>query len=326
MILAEKIIKLRKHFGWSQEELAEKLAVSRQSVSKWESTNSVPDLNKIIKLAEIFSVSTDFLLKDELETTEYLSEAQEANVAQISLEQALNFVDIKITEARLITKGVMLSMMSVVPLFMLLALAETNQFGLTKKMAAALGIVAILMIVSLAVSFFIKTNQHKKELQQITGEHFELAYGVHSALSQKLENFRALYYQRLSLAVFLFIFSSVPLMMSAIFSASGNAILMMLCLLFIIIALGIYFVMPVSTEFEAYQYLLVEGDLDAGKSDAIKQAEKLAAFFWPLVLAIYLAWSLWTMHWGVTWIVFPISAAVFAALVGLMGMIKKTQD
>mgnify|MGYP002412237337 CR=1 FL=1 len=67
MILADKIIQLRKQFGWSQENLADALNVSRQSVSKWESGNSIPDLTKILKMAEIFGVSTDYLLKDEIE-------------------------------------------------------------------------------------------------------------------------------------------------------------------------------------------------------------------------------------------------------------------
>ena len=62
MILAEKIIMLRKKKGWSQEELAMRLGVSRQSVSKWESTASIPDLDKIITLSEVFGVSTDYLL------------------------------------------------------------------------------------------------------------------------------------------------------------------------------------------------------------------------------------------------------------------------
>ena len=65
MILADKIIELRKRNGWSQEELAEKLNVSRQSISKWEGAQSIPDMNRIIKMSEIFGVSTDFLLKDE---------------------------------------------------------------------------------------------------------------------------------------------------------------------------------------------------------------------------------------------------------------------
>ena len=70
MILAEKIQSLRKKNGWSQEDLAEKLNVSRQSVSKWESAASIPDINKILELAKLFGVTTDYLLKDSMEQTE----------------------------------------------------------------------------------------------------------------------------------------------------------------------------------------------------------------------------------------------------------------
>ena len=66
MILAEKITELRKKNGWSQEELAEQLDVSRQSISKWESAQSTPDMNRILKMSDIFGVSTDYLLKDEM--------------------------------------------------------------------------------------------------------------------------------------------------------------------------------------------------------------------------------------------------------------------
>ena len=67
MILAEKISEERKKNGWSQEELADKLGVSRQAVSKWESAGSIPELQKIIQLAALFNISTDYLLKDEIE-------------------------------------------------------------------------------------------------------------------------------------------------------------------------------------------------------------------------------------------------------------------
>ena len=62
MILADKISELRKKNDWSQEELAGQLGVSRQSVSKWESAASIPDLDKILKMSELFGVSTDYLL------------------------------------------------------------------------------------------------------------------------------------------------------------------------------------------------------------------------------------------------------------------------
>lgn len=67
MIFADKLIKLRRQKGWSQEELAEQMSVTRQSVSKWESMQSLPDLDRILQLSKLFGVSTDYLLKDEIE-------------------------------------------------------------------------------------------------------------------------------------------------------------------------------------------------------------------------------------------------------------------
>lgn len=64
MTLAEKILSLRTARGMSQDDLAEKLEVSRQSVSKWETAQSTPDLDKIIKLADLFGVSVDQLVRE----------------------------------------------------------------------------------------------------------------------------------------------------------------------------------------------------------------------------------------------------------------------
>ena len=66
MPLADKIMELRKKQGWSQIDLADRLDVSRQSVSKWEMAQAVPELDKIIKMSELFAVTTDYLLKDEV--------------------------------------------------------------------------------------------------------------------------------------------------------------------------------------------------------------------------------------------------------------------
>ena len=64
MPLSEKILSLRTRMGLSQEDLAEKLGVSRQSVSKWETGQSVPDLDKLIKLADLFQISVDELVRE----------------------------------------------------------------------------------------------------------------------------------------------------------------------------------------------------------------------------------------------------------------------
>ena len=71
MTFSDKLIALRKKAGWSQEELAERLNVSCQSVSKWESAQSMPDIDKILQLSSLFSVTTDCLLKDMQAEPEY---------------------------------------------------------------------------------------------------------------------------------------------------------------------------------------------------------------------------------------------------------------
>lgn len=70
MTFGEKLQKLRRQAGMSQEELAERLSVSRQAVSRWELEGTLPDAGKIVSLSRIFSVTTDYLLKDELEFSE----------------------------------------------------------------------------------------------------------------------------------------------------------------------------------------------------------------------------------------------------------------
>ena len=63
MTIADRILTLRKSKGMSQEELADAVGVSRQAVSKWESEQATPDLEKVVIMSDIFDVTTDYLLK-----------------------------------------------------------------------------------------------------------------------------------------------------------------------------------------------------------------------------------------------------------------------
>lgn len=70
MKFSEKLIDLRRKSGLTQEELAEKINISRQSLSKWELGTSTPDTENILKLSRVFNVSTDYLLLDEKSSEE----------------------------------------------------------------------------------------------------------------------------------------------------------------------------------------------------------------------------------------------------------------
>ena len=88
-MLGEKIRSLRKDNGISQEELAEKLGVSRQSVSLWENGQTMPSMDSIVAIAKIFNVSTDLLLNNDIgiETEEKLDLPKEQDVPQQEMEE-----------------------------------------------------------------------------------------------------------------------------------------------------------------------------------------------------------------------------------------------
>lgn len=78
MTFGEKLIKLRKQMGLSQEELASQITVSRQSISKWELNESIPDTENMVQISDIFNVSIDYLLKEEVDSEEQTPVVQKA--------------------------------------------------------------------------------------------------------------------------------------------------------------------------------------------------------------------------------------------------------
>lgn len=107
MIFADKLIQLRKKAGWSQEELADQMNVTRQSVSKWEGAQAVPDLEKMIRLSELFGVSTDYLLKDEIEEAEHIElPDNRPALKRVSMEEANAFLSAKASTAKTIAYAV----------------------------------------------------------------------------------------------------------------------------------------------------------------------------------------------------------------------------
>ena len=90
MNVSQKILLQRKKKGISQEDLANALNVSRQAVSKWESSQSVPDMDKIVALSSYFNITTDYLLKDEIETIDGADNYSSKNVDMQMLNKELS--------------------------------------------------------------------------------------------------------------------------------------------------------------------------------------------------------------------------------------------
>lgn len=143
MTLGNKIIKERNKKGWSQEELADKLGVSGQTVSEWESSRSVPDLQSVILMAELFGVSTDYLLREdpfpEETSAAYTDESVEKaeTVRRVSMEEANEFLDMKRKGASIVANAVSMCITSPVPVVVLGVLAKSGIINIKETLAGA---------------------------------------------------------------------------------------------------------------------------------------------------------------------------------------------
>ena len=148
MILADKIIRLRKRNGWSQEELAAKMNVSRQAVSKWEAAQTTPDLEKILQLGNLFGVTTDYLLKDEMEDEEFTDET-DIPVKRITLSQADHFLKWRKSASVKIAVATFLCVIAVIPLLLLGAVSEVAPYLKMSPEGSGLFLCSFLLLLQL---------------------------------------------------------------------------------------------------------------------------------------------------------------------------------
>lgn len=191
MIFADKLIELRKKSGWSQEELAEQMQVTRQSVSKWEGAQSIPDLEKIIRLSELFGVSTDYLLKDDIEPEKGIRSVEEiSNLRHISMEEANAFLHGKSQTAKPMALGVFLCICSPIPLFLLMGMSESNRIPISENAASGISMIIMLLIICAAVGLFILCGSKTSAYSYIEKEVFETAYGVEGMVKERREGYK----------------------------------------------------------------------------------------------------------------------------------------
>lgn len=294
MILADKIIQLRKQNGWSQEELAEQLGVSRQAVSKWESAASVPDLNRILQMSELFGVSTDYLLKDGIEQAAPSEQVSDDGVLKITTEEANDFLNRSVRSAKQVALGVAVCILSPILLIWLTSLAEYDGV-LSEEMAAGAGIVALLLMVAAAVALFILSGFRMEEYKYITEGIIELAYGVEGIVQERKSRFRPVFRLSIIIGVLLCIFSPVPLIVLSCLGASEMAVIICVVILLAMVAAAVYLLVRACMIQAGFDQLLQVGEYAVSEKEE-KSADDYSfeGAYWCIVTAVYLLLSFWT--------------------------------
>ncbi len=330
MILADKIINERKKNGWSQEELAEMLDVSRQSVSKWEGAQSVPDLQKIIKMAEIFSVSTDYLLKDEIEpdNTPVLRRDSDdsSSLRKVSMEEAAEYIALRKQVMPRIALGVMLCITCPVMLVFLAGLQNNNIIKLSEGAVVAIGLLFLFAQIGYAVFTFITNGTKLSKFDFLERQVFETEYGVDGMAKENLAKNHALNTRALTTGVLLCVLGCVPLVICSVLQAPKVIITSMVCLLLIAVAIAVYLFISICAVNASYKVLLQTDDYSPEAKKKNKKLEGLTRIYWLAVVVIFLTVSFLTNRWDRTWIIWAVSGVLFALIRVVAESLIRTDD
>ena len=330
MTLADKIINLRKKNGWSQEELAEKLGVTRQSISKYEGAQSIPDLDKILKLSEIFGVTTDYLIKDELEEEEYAASQMQENesesdrsVHKVTMEMANEYLQIIDWSAGKTAFATMLCILSPIVLLMLGAMSEMPNYHISENAAAGIGICVLIVLIAIAVTIFILCGMKTKKYEYMEKEDIETAYGVSGMVKEKRDAYHSPYVTQLVIGITCCICSVIPLFGTLAVSESDFYMVSAVCMLLTLVAIGTYFIVRSAAKMNAMNQLLEEEDYTRQKKHENKKMSGPVTVYWLIATAIYLAWSFTTNDWDRTWIIWPVVGVLFPAFYAIVSGIRK---
>lgn len=325
MIFADKLIQLRKKRGWSQEELAEQMNVTRQSVSKWEGAQSTPDLEKILRLSELFGVSTDYLLKDEIEETEYIDFDEDATLLKrISMEEANAFLSVKAVTSKWVAYATFLCILSPICLLVLGAMSETPAYGLSDNVAAGIGMITLFTLVAIAVAIFIASGSKTAPFEYLEKEVFETEYGVSGMVEERKKQYKSKYTTNNITGACLCVLSVIPLFIGVFFNDENVLLLaIMLSLTFVIAGVGVVFFTRNGIIWASYEKLLQEGDYSKAKKKNHSVADAIYTAYWLIATAIFLAYSFTTNRWGYSWIILVVAGVLFPAVIGIVNVFER---
>ena len=318
MILADKIIDERKKNGWSQEDLADKLGVSRQSVSKWESAQSIPDLQRILEMSKLFGVSTDYLLKDE-EGDRGSFEAEDPGEIRrrVSMEEANDFLAANEGFAKKVSLGVAMIISGVVLLLVAVALQSGNVIPVSENAAAGIGVVLLLLLVAAALAIIIPAGLAYSKWGWLGETPFETEYGVEGAVRARDERYQSTFVKNITIGVIIIMLGVMGIVGASLLSSNEGVQIGAVAVFMALVTIAVYLFVQAGVIKSGYARVLREGDY-APKGPKDRVVDTVTTVYWLLVTAGFFAWSFIWNAWDKSWLVWPIAGIGYAIIAAIL--------
>ena len=354
MNLSEKIFNERRKLGLSQEQFAEKMQISRQAVSKWESGQSTPDLDKIVLMSRIFGVSTDYLLKETVDMVENAestiagdsiydsgnsrisdvadiefdeeSESNSGNVKENNFGKELtrsevdSYMDEREKSGKRIAIGVCLCLLSFA--FSCIAIMITKRLGAPEDIQDTAAGTVMFLLLGTAVMLFIMSGLHLHIYEYLEKEDFLLPDDIKLLITDKKKEYQEIFNIHITIGVILVILAVVLCMLAETFlgytTMKDYTDEVQGIIMFGVLAVSVFLFVQAGIRMGTYNILLQEQDYTKDKKLAKREGAdrmgQIAGIYWCLMCAIYLGFSFYTNDWGRSWILWPVAGCAFGAI------------
>ena len=346
MSLAEKIYHERNKLGLSQEQFAEQMEISRQAVSKWETGQSMPDLDKLVMMSQIFGVSTDYLLKDEEESVEPMMETETfisteetgttyfeeepvndmtmEEKLQLSVEDVRDYEKVALKGSRRVALGVFLCIIGAAA-GMLVELVCAQVLEASNKNLEISGNfvgLMILVFVTTAVGLFVSYGMQISKFDHLEKLPFTIPSSEKTRLTEDAKTYHNKFATAITCGVILVILGVIACVASdsiaVIIENEAVEEYLSPMLLLIFVAMGVYLFVSAGMKHGFYNVILQKEDYDIAKKTRKCKNDDLmgvvAGVYWCVITALFLGYSFVTGDWGRSWIVWPVAGCLFGAI------------
>ena len=329
MTFSEKISALRKQKGWSQEELAEKLMVTRQAVSKWESAQSMPDLDKLVQLSEALGVSTDYLLKDEQAQSAPVPATAEQTVKprHVTQEEARRYLQLQTAAIPKTTLGVALCVWSSIVLIGLPVLRSTLNWGFPEEICSGIGLCVLLVMVAAGVALLLTASGKLREFEYLEREPIEMDNGAREQALSMQREVLPICAKRNTIGVVLCILSVLPLFaLMCVPGVPDGYYSLAVCALLLLVGIACLLLVRTGSMRGAVDKLLEQGDYTRENKAKSRFVGAVSAAYWLVVTAVFLFYTFGPNGNGqpqYSWFIWAIAGVLYGALMAALSVYRK---
>ena len=252
------------------------------------------------------------------------SGSKEAAGRHVSREEAEEYIRMSAIFSKRLALGVLLCFLSPTLLILAGGLQEYGNY-LTDAGVICVGLVPLFVLIAIAVGIFIYNGMKMEKFEYLEKETFYIDHSLEKWLHQIEEENRPATAMMTTVGVVLCILSVVPLIVIGGFMDDGILLIYALIAMFVIIGIGVVFIIYGNYKINCIKVLCQEGDYTKSNKKGAQIIDKIGSIYWTAVTAIYLGWSLVTMDWGFTWIVWPIAGIIFGIVAAICNVVQSEE-